>query len=272
MPDKITALLLAGYFFLRLFSLTGENPAVIKILDVGQGDAILVRSEEGKLILIDGGPDYEVDYHIQRETFFNRCRLDLLVLTHPHLDHLQGLNRLLSRCRIKNVAYNQIAYDSVAYKKWQELVDVPGVNTLAFKQGDLLKIDELTLVFLWPPDSSHPEKKINNTSVVLLLDSGEFEALFLGDLEVERLRRLDQGLISLYLDGRLELYKAGHHGSKNAYREELLEFLIPRICAVSVGEGNKFGHPHQETLDALQEVGCTIKRTDKDGTIEVLIN
>jgi competence protein ComEC len=270
LPNKFTTFLLLFYFLWRWLSTAGQSPASVRVLDVGQGDAILIRSSQNKLILIDGGPDFEVDYYLQRENLFNRCEIELLVLTHPHADHLRGLNRLLKRCQVNSVAFNRIDYDSYGYAEW--LNDTEEKTQLNYQLGDTIVVDELSFHIIWPPDGRHQEMNVNNSSLVLLLDSGEYEALFLGDLEITRLRFLDRSLLGNFIDGPLELYKAGHHGSKNAYDMSLLQFLKPRLCVISVGEDNKFGHPHMEALEAFEKVGCKVKRTDVDGSIEVLIN
>lgn len=270
MPNKLPLVLLTIYFVVRSLILLLDQRAEIKIFDVGQGDAILIKTSQGKLILIDGGPDFEVDWHLQDQLLINSCKIELIILTHPHQDHLRGLNRLLKRCRIKYVLFDNFEYGSREYQEWLE--NVKNLDVLNFSSGDILKIDELNLVILWPPANGYQNKNINSTSIVILLDSGDFEALLSGDLETDVSGEIDYGLINRYLDGRLELYKAGHHGSVNGFHEALLNKLKPELCVISVGEGNRYGHPHQKVLDALNRLGCRVKRTDQDGNIEVLIN
>lgn len=269
MLNKLSLSLLLGYFIFRTILILANQQPQITVLDVGQGDAILIRTSTGKLILIDGGPDYGVDWLIQDSFIFNSCQLELVVLTHPHFDHLRGLNRLFQRCRVKYVLFDYFNYDSRAYKLW--LQETKKAKVLDFTAGDLLRIDEINLLILWPPLNGYENKNTNNASLVLFLDSGKFEALLTGDLEEDAADKVPFDLIESYLDGRLELYKAAHHGSTNGHNPELIKKLKPLLCAISVGEGNRYAHPHMKVLDSLKDLGCPVKRTDEDGNIEVLI-
>ncbi len=253
----------------KLLAVPRKNGLAIKVFDVGQGDAILLRLPGGAKVLIDGGPDYEVDRYIDKEFWLNGCHLDLLVLTHPHEDHLKGLNRLLERCRVDKVLQRTVTYDSRGYKSWSAHLE--SVDGIEVKIGDVINLGRVKLVVVWPPREQEFSENINNSSVSLLLDYGDFEALFLGDLEKEASSMLDKELLSKYIDGRLELYKTPHHGSTDSFNPELIAYLKPKLCAVSVGE-NKYGHPSDEVLGFMSGQGCKVKRTDESGTIELFIN
>jgi len=241
----------------------------IKVFDVGQGDAILIKTRQNRLILIDGGPDFEVGRYMDKEFWLNNCHIDLLLLTHPHQDHLKGLNRMLSRCIIERVAFRPVEYGSREYKNWLENLNYTKV--LYPKEGDIITIGEVRLVVVWPPENDEFQENINNSSVSVLLDYKNYEALFLGDLEKEASSLLDKNLLSKYIQGRLEVYKVPHHGSIDSFNPELVSWLNPALCVVSVGE-NKFGHPSVEALIYMEEQGCEVKRTDEVGAIELLIN
>jgi len=267
--------LLVIFFLFLLFKtlvmISHKKEFVIKVLDVGQGDAIYIKTPEGLKILIDGGPDYEVDRYLDKEFFLNQCHLDVLILTHPHQDHIKGLNRMVSRCSIDLVIQFEVDYDLFEYEIWKD--GLKGIKDLSAKSGQVIDLDGHTqLVVVWPDPFFNQIDNINNTSVSILLDWGNFEALFLGDLEKKASSKINKDLILKYLDGPLDFYKVPHHGSIDSNNPELYDFLKPEICAVSVGLDNKFKHPSSVTLAALEERGCHVLRTDQEGTIEVLIN
>lgn len=248
----------------------------VEVFDVGQGDAILITTPENLKILIDGGPDYEVDRYLDKKFLLNSCHVDILVLTHPHQDHIKGLNRVLDRCKVDLVVHYEVDYDLREYKLWYE--NLKKVEVRPARSGDVIELGrqfgsgKIKLVVVWPDEPGKHSDNINNASVSVLLDVGDFEALFLGDLEKEASSKIDRNLLSKYIDGPLEVYKVPHHGSIDSNNPKLAEFIEPVKCLVSVGEDNKFNHPNQETIDTLGNLGCEVLRTDQVGSIEVLIN
>lgn len=270
MISRPLMLLLAIFMLIKLLFLPGRGGGlIIEFYDVGQGDAIFIKTPEGRSIVIDGGPDFEVDRHLDKRSLLNDCRLDMLVLTHPHQDHLKGLSRLVERCRVDYVVHRVVEYESYGYEEW--LSRVEGLKLIDAVSGQVLDLGLIKLVIVWPPKDQDFEENINNSSVSILLDHGEFEALFLGDLEKEASMMIDHKLFDEYVDGRLEVYKVPHHGSIDSFNPELIYYLEPELCVVSVGE-NKYGHPSDEVLDFLINEGCEVKRTDIVGTIELFIN
>ena len=269
MITKPLLILLALFLLGKLLTLPPGGGLTIKVFDVGQGDAILIKTPNGFLVLIDGGPDFEVDRYIDKEFWLNGCHLDLLVLTHPHADHLKGLNRLLERCKVDTVLHRTVEYDSRGYENW--FLHLSSVEVREAKTGDVISLGRVKLVVVWPPEQQEFSENINNSSVSLLLDYGDFEALFLGDLEKEASIMLDTDTLDRYIDGKLEVYKVPHHGSIDSFNPVLISYLAPKLCLVPVGE-NKYGHPNDEVLEFMRGEGCAIKRTDESGTIELFIN
>lgn len=248
---------------------TSHSRLVIKTYDVGQGDAIMIVTEGKKRILIDGGPDLEVDRYVDKEFWLNECHLEMMILTHPHQDHMKGLNRLLERCKVDVVIHREVDYDSHGYDDW--LDKISNMQTINAKAGDKYTIDGITLLVVWPPAEQEFQENINNSSVSVLLDYGKFEALFLGDLETEASTLLMDSYWDEYVQGRLDVYKTPHHGSMDSFNPELISLLRPLTCVVSVGE-NKYGHPSSEVMSFMEKQGCQIQRTDDMGTIELFIN
>ncbi len=215
-------------------------------LDIGQGDAILVVAPTGETALIDGGPDPDLTLRRlgERLPFWQR-RLDVLVLTHPHEDHLAGLLPALERFQVGMVIDPGRAYDNPSYPRFLELAaDEPDAVVRQARAGDVIRLGpDARLRILYPsPDdvaAALPEDDINNASVVLLLESGGFRALLTGDAEapVERLL-LERGLLS-----RVDVLKVGHHGSDSSTLPEMLAVLQPGGRAHLLRRGQRVRPP-----------------------------
>ena len=235
--------------------------------DVGQGDAILLKFEGGEKVLVDGGADFEVDRHLSLESVFNTCHLDAIVLTHPHQDHIKGLNRILERCKVDKIYYNRTDYESREHARWIEFMnDFKVVDVYA---GDSLSFGDAQINFIWPRTPSDLKTdNINNTSIGFVLNYKDESALFLGDLEKEALQKIDYAEVEAIVGDFLEILKVPHHGGESSFVGELVN-LKPRRCIVSVGEENRYNHPHQNVIDRYSDSGCAVECTDEVGTIEV---
>lgn len=254
-------------FFIPGFRLSNSPKTLeIKVFSVGQGDSIFIRTPNGKVILIDGGPDYGVSRLVSNETGVFNCHIDLIVLTHPHSDHVVGLNRLLEMCTAETILYNNTVYDSGVYRKWQNLVSER--NAIRAVSGDLFVIDGLSLYVLWPPEVMTFSENVNNGSIVLLADYGEIEFLLTGDAEALVQEQLDYELMESKIEGRLEVLKVPHQGSKDSLNKKLIQALEPVNSVISVGENNSYGHPHKSVVDYLERNGSEVYRTDNMGTVQ----
>jgi len=250
------------------YHLAGEQSPSVTIFDVGQGDAILITTPNHRRILIDGGDNFDIDAYLNKHFLLQPCYIDVVVLTHPHSDHLVGLQRLVQHCTIGQTFFNVISYDSTLYATW--LGDMAHMNTHSIVSGDSFSVDGVTFTALWPTEDyiSTPLPNTNITSVVLLMHCPSFTALFTGDAELGALTQLD---ISLFDDKLpLDLYKVAHHGSFNGLDVALVNELVPAISIISVGAQNNFGHPDDRVLDFLESIGSVLYRTDLAGSIEVL--
>lgn len=258
------------------FNTTRGDFLEVSFLDVGQGDAVWITTPHKRHILIDGGAGYEVSSLLTGEFPLGGCKIDVMVLTHPHKDHLEGLNRLLDYCSVRRVLYNPIDYDSNLYRTWMEVLSQPKYDNISspFFQGDTLWIDGVTFYGLWPTEQflQIAHSNINNTSLSLLLDYGDFEVFLGGDTELEALRQISRVSFPAYVDGRLEVYKLSHHGSSNGLYKPLWRALDPVLTVISVGKDNSFGHPHEEVLQFLADRGALVKRTDVEGTVKIRYN
>lgn len=245
----------------------------IVALDIGQGDAVLVVAPNGTTVLIDGGPDPERTLReLGRALPFHRRTIDLLVLSHPHQDHVAGLVDVLDRYRVRAVLDPGRPFDNATYARF--LADVarePGASAASAEAGGTLSLgDGVALRVLFPTAADRaaalPDGDINNASVVLMVEWGAFGALLTGDAEepVERLL-LERGLVP-----PVDVLKVGHHGSESSTTPALLDAARPRLALVSCGIDNEYGHPAPVTLDHLSAASVGVLRTDTDGAVEVV--
>lgn len=236
----------------------------IEFFDVGQGDAALINSAGAK-ILIDGGPDYDVSYKLQKYMFFNSCSLDVIVLTHPHADHVAGLNRVLEHCRVSKVVYSYFEPKTSLDYRFLALVEhkavlIPDINTRLY-------IDNASLTFVWPP-KGYLDKNVNNQSLVAVFEENNFEALFLGDAELPALNQIP---FSTYLSNA-DVLKVSHHGSSTGTDEKLLSKFNIGVAIISVAKKNVYNLPSKKVTDLFERKNINVYRTDVLGSIVVKID
>lgn len=252
-----------------------EARLVVTALDVGQGDSILVEGPGGGRLLLDGGPDPDrLMLVLDRNVPAWDRRIDMVILTHPHEDHVAGLAMLLARYRVGGIAENGMLGAGPGDAAFRERLATMGMTTSRLAAGDRLSLDGVRADIRWPIPGEVPERapsegrRINDTSVVLDLRFGERRILLTGDIEDD----VDPRLLSTGIgEGgrRLDVLKVAHHGSGTATSEAWLDELRPRVALVSAGSGNPYGHPAPRTLGRLEGHGARVLRTDLDGDLEV---
>jgi len=243
----------------------------VVVLDVGQGDGILVEGGRGGRLVVDGGPDpgrllVALD---ERLPPWDR-RIDILVLSHPHEDHVAGLATLLARYRIGRVYEPGMVGPGPGYHAWAATLAGGGPPHGRLSTGDRLSLDGIRFRVLWPDPNRVPERPadggtaINNVSIVLLGEIGEHRFLLAGDIE----EGIDPELVRRGLP-QVDLLKVAHHGSRTSSTPAFLSALRPRVAVVSAGAGNPYGHPAPSTIERLHSIARETYRTDTDGTVEV---
>jgi competence protein ComEC len=236
------------------------------LLDVGQGDALVIRSPRGRWIVVDAGPKTEsFDAGARTVLPFLRRRgagrVDLLVLTHPDMDHVGGAGAILREFPVGRVLDPGKAVGTDVFLEALLEAESSGVPWQVARGGDSLYVDGIALRVLWPPGEE--DLGNNEASVVLELRFGAFSILLTGDAPSE----VEEALLPALLSPEFQILKIGHHGSNTSTSPELLERLSPEVALISVGRRNRYGHPHSSVIQRLEASGVEIFRTDEDGTV-----
>ncbi len=243
----------------------------VVVLDVGQGDGILVEGSRGGRLVVDGGPDpsrllLALD---ERLPPWDR-RIDVLILSHPHEDHVAGLALLLERYRVGRVYEPGMIGPGPGYEQWAKDLAALGTPHGRLQTGDRLTLDTIHFRVLWPDAGRVPEHppdggtSINNVSIVLLGEVGSQRFLLMGDVE----EGVDPELLARGIPS-VDMLKVAHHGSRTASTEPFLEAARPKVAVVSAGAGNPYGHPAPSTIQRLAAIAGRTYRTDTNGTVEV---
>jgi competence protein ComEC len=242
-------------------------------LDVGQGDAVLVRSPRGRWVLVDAGPAsdrYDAGERVVVPYLKRRGArgLDALILTHPDQDHIGGAAAVLRHLPVDAVIDPGLPAGKDPYLQALSEARSRGSGWMRAQQGREMELDGVRLDVLHPPamNAEDPEG-FNDASVVVAVHFGEFSALLTGDASVHVERRIAQGAGV----GPAQVIKVGHHGSRTSSAWELLEATRPEVAVISVGRGNRYGHPHPEVVDRLRRVGARVLRTDRNGTVTIRV-
>lgn len=240
---------------------------MVYFFDVGQGDSIFIQAENGNQILIDGGPGDAVLAELGNVLPFYDRTIDMLVLTHPDADHLNGLVEAVKRYKPKAVLETGVLHDTAQYEEWRTFLAKNKIPIAHAKAGEkFLVADGVTASVLFPFHDQEGEKPkaVNDTCIVLRMDYGETSFLFTGDIESKAERML---AILRHDAVDVDVLKVAHHGSKTSSVAEFLEAVSPETAVISVGRNNRYGHPHPEVIDRLSGLEIPVYRTDLRGTV-----
>lgn len=263
----ILLFVVGGCSFLEPTTAPPSNGLTIKVLDVGQGDAILVRSKE-KTILIDTSDIDEREKLVRQLEKENIKKLDVLMITHPHADHIGGFAEVAKCYEIGQIYDSGKSTTTAVYKDYLKTIKKKNIPFHVVKQGETLDFgDGVRFEVLGPPKLNGDDDNLNNASIVGRLVYGEFTMMFTGDAESAS----EKAILKKY-GKQMEsaVLKASHHGSKTSSSNDFLKKVEPKTVLISVGAGNDYGHPHQNVMKRYQKQGAEIYRTDKDGTITIV--
>ncbi len=244
----------------------------VYFLNVGQGDATLIRTPYGKNILIDAGPDLSVVYRLGEELPFYERVIDLVILTHPNQDHILGLLEILNRYQVGQVMTTPLNSSNPIYELIKQSADSQGVAWQEIAAGDNFLIDGILFKILYPEKTfvtsavNQPDNNVFSLVVKVVFQQVSF--LFSGDLPKEG----EISLVNRNLGLSADVLQAGHHGSKTSTSLKWLQAVRPSYVVISVGADNRFGHPHYRVLKDIERVGAKILRTDREGTVVFVSN
>ncbi len=238
----------------------------IVFLNVGQGDATFIETPSGARILIDGGSGSRVLGELARVMPFYDRQIDVVIATHTDADHIGGLTEVLRRYDVGMMIENGMTVDTRIWRELDELIhDEESARHTAVAGERLVLGGGAYLDILGPMVGEHEKlaAKANDVMIVSRLVYGENEVLLTGDIE----RDDEVRLVASGIDMQSDILKVAHHGSKNSSTDLFLARALPKIAIVSAGEENRYGHPHQETLDRVAKIGARLLRTDIDGRL-----
>ena len=272
----LIALLISNILaWLAVYDLSGPGFLEVTFFDVGQGDAVFIETSQGQQILMDGGPDSTILDKLAKAMPFCDRTVDLIILTHPEHDHMAGLLEVLKRYKVENILWTGTIRDTAEYKEWERLIQEEKARIIIAQAGQVIcggrtSAGRFDLSVLFPFEDLEGKvfKDSNNTSIVAKLTFGENSFLFSGDIY----KSIEKMLLEKGIDIDSDVLKIGHHGSKTSTAENFIEKVSPEIAVISTGKENRYGHPHQETLDTLEKYGINILRTDRDGDIKIISN
>jgi DNA internalization-related competence protein ComEC/Rec2 len=248
-------------------SIPSTKDLAVHFIDVGQADSIFIELPNGQCMLIDAGKNADgglvVDYLRQHQV----NKIDYLVGTHPHEDHLGGLDDVINNFEIGKLYMPKVTHTTKTFRDVITAAQSKGLKINVAKAGvEILKQPGLLIDILSPLQAEYDE--LNNYSAVIKLTYGDHRWLFTGDAE----ELVEQDMLDSNMDLKADILKVGHHGSNTSSTGEFLKQVAPQWAVISAGKDNDYGHPHQEVMERLQQTGIHTLRTDVQGTIIMTSN
>ena len=231
----------------------------VNYIDVGQGDSIFIQLPNKETMLIDAGEAYEADNVINYLNNLGIKKIDYVVGTHPHTDHIGGLEEVINTFDVGSIYMPKVSSNSKTFEDLLTTINNKGLKVKTAKSGVVvLDEDNLKLEFIAPNSDNYVN--LNNYSAVLKLTYLDNTFLFMGDAET-----LSEDEITSDVDA--DVIKVGHHGSDSSSSVEFVKKVSPEYAIIMVGDGNSYNHPYQSIIDRYKSVGAKVLRTDLDGNI-----
>lgn len=239
-----------------------DSDLKVHYIDVGQGDAILIQ-KDGESMLIDAGENVSGERVVNYLREEGISRLDYAIGTHPHSDHIGGLDRVIQEFDIGKVILPKVSHTSKTYEDVLKAIQEKELKITTPRVGDTYELGDAQWTILSPREEKY--ESLNDYSVAIRLVYKDNSFLFTGDAEVEPEREMVENSKTLPITA--EVLKVGHHGSSTSTSPEFLEKVNPKVAIIQLGEDNSYGHPHRETMEKLNQKGIEVYRTDQNGTI-----
>jgi competence protein ComEC len=234
----------------------------VHFIDVGQADSILVHTPSDNNMLIDAGNNADAD---TVKSYLSRQgvkRLDVLVGTHPHEDHIGGMDVVIRQYPIGKVYMPKKTTNTRTFEDVLNAIKAKGLKITSPVSGSTIALDPAVKIEILAPKSAS-YKDLNNYSIVLKVTYGKTSFLLTGDAEKES----EKEMLAKGYNLKADVLKVGHHGSNSSTSAAFLKAVSPKFAVICVGQGNDYGHPKQEILNRLERAGVKVFRTDRDGTV-----
>ena len=237
----------------------------IAFLDIGQGDAIFIEAPSGNQMLVDGGPGKNVLAELNKVLPAYDRSIDIIVATHPDKDHIAGLIDVLTHYQIDFVLMTEAVSESATFAAFEKAVKQSGAQVIRPRRGMIIDLgDGADFKIIFPDRDMTGQTDVNEGSIVGKVEYGQTAVILTGDAPIS----IERYLVLLENENlNADLLKVGHHGSRTSSSAEFLAAVNPTLAVISVGKNNSYGHPHQEVLDGLKNLGTQIFRTDELGAI-----
>lgn len=262
----IALVIMNGVLVLRWWG-TSVARAQYYFLDVGQGDSELMvlpdKNGNAIKILIDGGPDRSVIRELGK-ILGDDHRIDLLIMSHPQLDHFGGFIDIGREYTIGAFASSDRAGETASYRELEQVLTEKDIRRIVLREGDRIRYGEERIDVLGPSEKDIKSKELNDTAVLLLAQSENINILYTGDIG----EKIEKKLLAKY-SLEATILKVGHHGSRFSSTATFLEAVNPKVAIIEVGKKNRYGHPTEQALKRLEVSGASVYRTDRDGTIQI---
>ena len=259
-------LFLATIFVWYAVWLESRNGLLVAFLDVGQGDAIFIEALNGNQVLLDAGPNKKVLSELSKIMPFYDRTIDMVIESHPDSDHIGGLIDILRRYKIGVAMETGVDSDTAVYKTLENLIKEKEIKKIIVRRGMRINLDKGAYIDILFPDRDVSGWDTNDASIIARVVYGNNSFLLTGDAP----QKMENYLV--FIDGeklKSNVLKLGHHGSKTSTSEIFLGYVNPDYAIISAGKDNKYGHPHKEVIDEMNQFKIPFLRTDEKGTIKI---